>query len=616
MLRALLIAALLPAAAHGADAAAGSVDIVVTAQGTGITASQRRVPQQLNGGERAAYTQIFRDIDAGHTAQAEAGLAALPDGPLTGTAKAQLMLAKGLGRASLDEMNLWLHANADLPQTPKVLQLVARLGAPEVAAPVQHAYRTVTFSTPMAPRAAQGFGLAGDVSLASRLKPLLAADRNAEAEAAWQQMSDNASEPVATEWAQRTGWSYYIGGDDLSAQRMGLYAAQGSGEWAALGAWVAGLAAFRQGDCEAASKAFDTIATKLASPDLAAGGAYWASRAHRQCNRAGDAQTRLTRAAAYGDRFYGILARRVLGEDLGLDWAEPDFITADWNTLSALPGAKRAAALVEIGQLGLADRELKYLASTADPTAYAPLLRLSARLNLPATQYWLAQHPPLGQETPLSARFPAPDWRPAGGWRVDRNLVFAHALQESNFQTTATSRTGAKGIMQLMPGTAKLMTARMADGTTVEVAAMRDLSDPEFNVEIGQSYLQSLRDMSYTGGLLPKVVAAYNAGPGSVQKWNTTLRDNGDPLLFIESIPFKETRHYVEVVLRNFWMYQLRDGAATPSLDALAKDLWPKFPGQAGQDGVKVVPTFVAPPVPRYLGPDLPLDDMVIASAG
>lgn len=619
MLKVALIvaAALLPATVHAADDfASSSADIVVTGQGTGITASQRRVPQQLNGGERAAYRQIFLDIDAGRTSVAETSLAAMPaDGVLTGTARAQLMLAKGLGRATLDEMSLWLAANNDLPQTPKVLALVQRIGQPVNAAlPVQRAFRTVSFSTPMAPRAAQGFGVPGDPVIAARMKPLLAADRNAEAETAWQTLSSTASEPVATEWAQRTAWSYYIGGDDMSAARMAAYAAQGSGEWAALGAWVGGLAAYRGGDCETASRSFDIVATKQASEDLSAGAAYWASRAHRQCNRPAEAQARLNRAASYGDRFYGLLARRVLGRDLGLDWVEPDFITADWTTLSKLPGAKRAAALVEIGQLGLADRELKYLAATADPTAYAPLLRLSARLNLPATQYWLAQHPPLGQETPMSARFPAPDWRPAGGWRVDRSLVFAHALQESNFQTTATSRAGAKGIMQLMPATAKLLTARMADGTEVQVAAMRDLTDPEFNIECGQSYLQSLRDMSYTAGLLPKVIAAYNAGPGSVQKWNTTLRDNGDPLLFIESIPFKETRHYVEVVLRNFWMYQLRDAAPTPSLDALARDLWPKFPGQVGQDGVKVIPTYVAPPVPGYLSPTLPLDDMVVAS--
>ncbi|QXQ07540.1 lytic transglycosylase domain-containing protein [Sphingosinicellaceae bacterium] len=595
-----------------------SADITVTGESTGITQSQRKVPQQLNGGERVAYRQIFLDIDAGRTKVAEAALANMPEaGLLTSTAKAQLMLAKGLGRATADELSNWLTANADLPQTPKLVQLAQRVGAASaLPLPVQRAFRTVSFSTPMAPKAALGFGIPGDNALANRLRPLLASDRNWDAESAWQLLSATASEPVATEWAQRTAWSYYTGGDDAAAMRMASYAAQGSGEWAALGAWVVGLAAYRENDCETAAKAFDMVGTKLAGEDLSAGGAYWAYRAYAKCNHPAEANARLARAAQYKDRFYGLLARRVLGQDMGQDWVEPDFITADWNMLSALPGAKRAAALVEVGQLGLADRELKYLAATASPQAYAPLLRLSARLNLPATQYWLAQHPPVGQDTPMSARFPAPDWRPAGGWRVDRSLVYAHALQESNFQTTATSRTGAKGIMQLMPAAAREMTARMADGTVVAVAAVRDLSDPEFNIECGQSYLQSLRDMSYTGGLLPKVIAAYNAGPGSVQKWNTTLRDNADPLLFIESIPFKETRHYVEVVLRNYWMYQLRDGARTPSLDALSKDLWPKFPGMVGQDGVKIVPTFVAPPVPGYLNPTLPIDDMVVASAG
>ena len=266
----------------------------------------------------------------------------------------------------------------------------------------------------------------------------------------------------------------------------------------------------------------------------------------------------------------------------GSRWARtgpsPDFITADWNTLSTLPGAKRAAALVEIGQLGLADRELKYLAATADPTAYGPLLRLSARLNLPATQYWLAQHPPLGQDTPMSARFPAPDWRPAGGWRVDRSLVFAHALQESNFQTTATSRAGAKGIMQLMPATAKLLTARMADGTEVQVAAMRDLTDPEFNIECGQSYLQSLRDMSYTGGLLPKVVAAYNAGPGSVQKWNTDTARQRRPFAV----------HRVDPVQGN---PPLRRGRAPQLLDVPdARRRRDAEHGRAGEEPVAEVP--------------------------
>ncbi|WP_419814355.1 lytic transglycosylase domain-containing protein [Glacieibacterium sp.] len=615
MLKAILLAAVavLPFAAAAEDAAP-SPDITVTGN-VGITAAQRRVPAQLSVADRATYRQVFLDIEAGRYSAAEAALASLPDGLLTGTAKAQLMIARGTGRATLDQLNTWLTANADLPQTPKVLQLAQRLGTPLAPnLPVSHAFRTVSFTTPMNTRSAQGFGQPGDATLATRLKPLLAADRTADAESAWGGLASSASEPVATEWAQRTAWSYYIGGDDVGARRVGDLAAAGTGEWAALGGWVVGLASFRQGDCESAARGFDTVAKKFASEDLSAAAAYWASRAHMACGRPAEASARLTRAAAYPDSFYGLLARRALGLGGTQDWDEPDFITADWNHLSALPGARRAAALVEIGQLGLADRELKYLAATTDTRAYAPLLRLAARLTLPATQYWLAQHPPMGMDTPMSARFPAPDWRPYRGWRVDKNIVFAHALQESNFVTSATSRAGAKGIMQLMPSTAKLVSARMADGTEVQVAAVRDLSDPEFNIECGQTYLEQLRDMSYTAGLLPKVIAAYNAGPGSVQKWNTTLRDNGDPLLFIESIPFKETRHYVEVVMRNYWMYQLRDGQPVSSMDALVTGLWPKFPGMPGASGVRAASTYVAPPVPAYLAPQLPVDDVVVAS--
>ena len=86
---------------------------------------------------------------------------------------------------------------------------------------------------------------------------------------------------------------------------------------------------------------------------------------------------------------------------------------------------------------------------------------------------------------------------------------------------------------------------------------------------------------------LPKVIAAYNAGPGSVQKWNNGgVRDNGDVLLFIESIPFRETRHYVEVVMRNYWLYQAKEAVQEPkraastsqSIASVAANKWPLFP--------------------------------------
>jgi len=319
---------------------------------------------------------------------------------------------------------------------------------------------------------------------------------------------------------------------------------------------------------------------------LRAAGAYWAARSHIRCGRPHLSTERLQAAIARDrDGFYGLLAARLLGVAPRFDWREPDFIQADWTTLKAHPGAQRAAALVEAGQPALADRELRHLAAATGNDSYEPALRLAARLNLPATQYWLAQNPPPGLMPPMAARFPTPDWRPLKGWRVDRSLVFAHALQESKFIVDARSGVGAKGAMQIMPGTARDLAKAMEIEHRDEL-----LADPSFNVEYGQSYLELLRDSPQTGGQLPKVIAAYNAGPGSVAKWNAGgLKDNGDPLLFMESIPFRETRHYVEVVMRNYWLYGMKAGAARPgrasaeadSMAAIAENRWPRFPATA-----------------------------------
>ena len=587
-----------PASAEPADP---QVIVVTGTRGDGITAAQRRVPTQLAAGQRASYRQIFLDIDAGRLSAAEGGLAAMSEGPLHGTARAQILLARGAAKQSPEALANWLETHLDLPQAP---QLASRLGtaASSFAFPVSRTMVSVSYKPAMSPRSSQG-STAADAELAAKLKPLLTLDRNADAEAVWARLHSDCAADVSAEWAERTAWSYYSVGDDAAAVRLGHEAAKGSGEWAALGSWVAGLAAFRTGDFDAAAANFDGVNAGFASDDLAAAAAYWASRSWLAAGRPDLVTPRLQKAAHAPTTFYGMLAERALGVKSPLDWTEPDFITADWNHLASVAGAHRAAALVEIGQLGLADRELKYLGATTDLTDYEPLLRLSAKLNLPATQYWLAQHPPLGSVAPLSARYPAPEWAPVRGWRVDRALVFAHALQESNFITRATSRTGARGIMQIMPGTAAVVKRSMSLGTAdISGTALPPLDpgDPSFNIELGQSYLEYLRDTSWTGGLLPKVIAAYNAGPGSVQRWNSTLRDNGDPLLFIESIPFRETRHYVEVVLRNYWMYQLRDDKRPPSIDALAANLWPKFPGMPGASGVKVNPMVVplATPLP------------------
>jgi soluble lytic murein transglycosylase len=507
----------------------------------------------------------------------------MPRGALHPTAEAQILIAQGTG-AGLTRLIGFLEANPDAPQAGAIAGLARRAGATDLPPLVRTKQMIPVRLTPaLGPRGAR-LETAADEAFSSAARAAIAADQPADVEALLDRYGPDLTAEVRSEWAQRGAWDAYLALDDGLARRLGARAGKGQGEWAGMGHWVAGLASFRMNDCEGAATHFDAISQVYsAASDLRAAAAYWGARSQIRCGRPWLAPERLKAAVARDrDGFYGLLASYTLGVDPNFDWREPDFIQADWTTLKGHAGAQRAAALVEIGQLGLADRELRHLAAATANDTYEPILRLAARLNLPATQYWLAQNPPPGLMPPMSARFPTPDWRPVRGWRVDRSLVFAHALQESKFITVARSGAGAKGLMQIMPGTARDLAKALELDATPE-----QLADPAFNVEYGQAYLEMLRDSQHTGGLLPKVVAAYNAGPGSVMKWNDGgLRDNGDVLLFIESIPFRETRHYVEVVLRNYWLYQMKEAAQsprraaaqTPGVAAVAANQWPRFP--------------------------------------
>jgi soluble lytic murein transglycosylase-like protein len=115
-----------------------------------------------------------------------------------------------------------------------------------------------------------------------------------------------------------------------------------------------------------------------------------------------------------------------------------------------------------------------------------------------------------------------------------------------------------------------------------------DLNRPEINLAFGQRHLAMLRDSSATGGLLPKIMAAYNAGLTPITRWNSEIRDQGDPLLYMESIPYWETRGYVGIVMRNYWMYERQAGAGSDSRLALAQGMWPTFPELSGSKGVRL----------------------------
>ena len=532
----------------------------------------------LTADQRQTYAAVFDAIRGGRWSDAQAGLAAIGDGVLTPVARAELFLAKNSPRVSGDDLVALLTVAPDLPQAPQLAALAKKRGLTDL--PILPSARDLDWVDGMprriAARAASG-NLAA-ASLAAQAKPLLKADKPADAEALLTGALPQLSPEAATEWQQRVAWSYYLGGDDADATRLAAQAAHGAGDWSVQASWVQGLSAWRQQQCGAAEDAFTRVGANASDGEMRAAGLFWTARAEMACGRFDKVQQRLRAAARNPETFYGLIAARLLGIAVPTSAVAPKLTTAEWTTLAAHPDVRRAAALAEIGEYGLADEMLRWQAKIGDVSDHKHLLHLAAQLDLPATQIWLAHNCPTGEVIEASARYPAPNWVPQGGWQVDKALVFAHTLQESRFRTNALSGAGARGLMGVMPGTADLVERRRGGAP----ADRSTLNSPQVNMGYGQTYLTQLAQQEGTGGLLPKVIAAYNAGPNAVARWNLAAHADADPLLYIESIPYAETRGYVTTVLRNYWMYERQSGEKTVSLTALAQGAWPRFPGMGG----------------------------------
>ena len=538
---------------------------------------QTRAPSALapvlSPEDRAHYRKLFAAIDAQQWGEVEALLAQRPDGVLTQTARAEYYTHANSPKVSADQIAAWFAAGADLPQAEQIARMGAKRGVTALPAlPSAQGFARQPYAPKrILPRAVSDGSMPGAV--AASILDAIKADNPAEAQRLLAEADAQLSGDARAEWRQRVAWSHYIENNDAAALELARTVADGSGEWVAEGAWVEGLAAWRQGFCSLAADAFVRTASRASNVELAAAGHYWAHRALVRCREPGAAQQHLSAAAQLDETLYGMLAADQLGVELPAHAPPQAFARADWEQLAGRDNVRVAAALTEIGRPGLADDVLRHEARIGPAYQFDALSRLARELGLPSTQLFMAHNAPYGTRSDPSLRFPVARWQPVDGWQVDPALAFAHALQESNFRATAVSPADARGLMQITP-----ITVRQHAPTLNMTAAYVNLNDPEVNLAFGQRNLEMLRDSAATGGQLPKIMAAYNAGLTPVARWNSEINDQNDPLLWMESIPYWETRGYVAIVMRNYWMYERAAGVTSPSRRALAQGQWPEFP--------------------------------------
>lgn len=370
--------------------------------------------------------------------------------------------------------------------------------------------------------------------------------------------------------------SYYFDGDNAKAMALGTLSGATEGRGRYLGNWFAGLAAWRSDDCKRAAGHFEKAAEAAgdANPWDMAGAAFWAARARLACREPEKVNALLDAAARHNRTFYGLVAMRQLGRDIVFSWDYPPLSEQDLKKVTREPGVRRAIALAQVGRAEWADLEMRYVWRRAkSEEIHPPLLGLASRLNLPSTQVRGAKVLERKQIVlPESTLYPVPDWQPAGGFKLDRALIFAFMRQESEFFTRAESHAGARGLMQLMPATASYISR----DRTLQRNKER-LYDPAYNMALGQQYIEYLMSKEEMGGNLFFIASAYNGGPGNLSRWLQRIDFRNDPLLFIESIPLDETRDYVEKVIANMWIYRMRMGQSVASLDAVAAGEWPVY---------------------------------------
>ena len=342
--------------------------------------------------------------------------------------------------------------------------------------------------------------------------------------------------------------------------------------------WIAGLSAWKMKQYKTAEKYFDRVLQDSKQDEwMASAGGYWAYRAAKKLKQTQKATQFLNQARKYKRTFYGILASYKLGIKPEYNWTLfsylNDFSQDDYiMEIISSASLQRAILLLHVKQPELAEKELRNAKDNMTEKQKELALFIAKQYQMHALAISLSKQ--LQDDDNNMAydvlAYPVPDWQPKDGWKVDKALILALMRQESSFSPKAKSPAGAYGLMQLLPSTAAHVTKNRALRRNNS-----PLLEAEYNISVGQKYVHYLLEKDYINGNLFYMMVAYNAGPGNLLKWKKQIKDNDDPLLFIEIIPAKETRLYIERVMANYWIYQSRFERSLTGIEALSAGKWP-----------------------------------------
>jgi soluble lytic murein transglycosylase len=319
--------------------------------------------------------------------------------------------------------------------------------------------------------------------------------------------------------------------------------------------WLAGWTSLNGGRAGDAVGMFERYGNAARSPQTQAKGHYWAARAAQVAGQAAESSRLLELAATHPDQFYGQLALERLSRPIPAPGTAGAITptAADRMAFNQREIVRAARILGQQGKWTDQTQFIRAISSSVESDAdHALATELAQGIGRPDLAVMVGRNARLSGATDY-VRAGYPIVRVPQGQEAWTTIIHAIARQESQFDRAAVSHAGARGLMQLMPGTAREQAGKI--GLSYDAPSLT--TDTNYNIQLGSGYFQ--RMLSYYGGNYPLAVAAYNAGPGNVNKW---IAANGDPRMpgadivkWIENIPIYETKNYVQRVLENAVVY-------------------------------------------------------------
>jgi len=335
----------------------------------------------------------------------------------------------------------------------------------------------------------------------------------------------------------------------------------GGSDWVDL-EWLAGYAAMKLGDAPTALKHFEALDAGVTTPISKSRAAYWRGRALTVMGHKTQAKAAFAEGAQWQSAFYGLLCAERIGAPIDPGFAKPPALP-DWHgaAFTADPLFEAAQLLHRAGAKDLAERFLLQLQENQPSNQVAPMAKLAEDWGNAHLALTLAKRAANEGQVLVRAYYPVPDLAPET-LSVREELALSIARRESEFDAAVVSKAGARGLMQLMPATAKMMAERLGEAFD----AGRLTTDLAYNARLGSAYLAKLEEEFGTSPVL--LASGYNAGPGRPRRW---IEERGDPrshsvdvVDWVEMIPYTETRTYVMRVSESLPIYRARLGRPDP----------------------------------------------------